>query len=263
ANRSTREPRCRAHPTRERPPRRDPRGGSGNRARPIRLSSGVREAARRRRAPRPAQTPRNAVTVPARGEGGAAVLHSLAEFSGWDQQQLPLHHGQSDTGLTSFLPPGTNPDDALTAAPQGDAGLEAPQVLLGIDAAARRLDAGSQRFEQGMLLLAQGVVDPAPLAPLLDEAGVLEQPQLATDVGLRLAQGVDELTHAQAVRLGHKAAADAQADAVAQRREGAIEVGRREGYCHILKLEYGNMGRAVKPPAERRRTRVAYGRRSV
>src|SRR2546425_1670782 len=99
-----------------------------------------------------------------------------------------------------------------------------------------------------MLLLAQGVVDPAPLAPLLDEAGFLEQPQLAADVGLRLAQDVDELTDAETVRLGHEAASDAEADAIAQGREGAIEVGCREGHCHILRLEYVHMGRAVKSP---------------
>jgi len=99
-----------------------------------------------------------------------------------------------------------------------------------------------------MILLAQRVVGPAPLATLRDEAGFFEKLQLAADVGLRFAQNVHQLADAEAVGRHQQAATDPQAYAVTQRGEGTINVGRGEGRDHILKVEYVNMGSTRQDP---------------
>jgi len=139
-------------------------------------------------------------------------------------------------------------DDAFAAAPQGEAGAKPALVLLRIHTAARRFDAGGERLEEGMILLAQRVVGPAPLATLRDEAGFFEKLQLAADVGLRFAQNVHQLADAEAVGRHQQAATDPQAYAVTQRGEGTINVGRGEGRDHILKVEYVNMGSTRQDP---------------
>jgi len=133
-------------------------------------------------------------------------------------------------------------DDAFAAAPQGEAGAKPALVLLRIHTAARRFDAGGERLEEGMILLAQRVVGPAPLATLRDEAGFFEKLQLAADVGLRFAQNVHQLADAEAVGRHQQAATDPQAYAVTQRGEGTFN---RD---HILKVEYVNMGPTRQDP---------------
>jgi len=75
-----------------------------------------------------------------------------------------------------------------------------------------------------MVRVRELVVDPAALATLHDESCPLEQLQVAADVGLGLAGGIDQLTYAQAARRGEEAAREPHADAVPQRGEEAVGI---------------------------------------
>lgn len=88
---------------------------------------------------------------------------------------------------------------------------------MNVGAAANRLDAAANVFEERMVGVFEPVVDPPPIAVFFDQARALHQLQVSAGVRLRHVQCIHELADAQAFLDCQEAAGDPQTEAVAQR----------------------------------------------
>ena len=88
-----------------------------------------------------------------------------------------------------------------------------------------------------MAYLAQGVINPAAVATLLDQPGGFHQLEVAADVGLRFAEGVAKLADTKAAGGQEQAAGRAKTKAFA---EGGKEVAALR-CCHFHIFQYMNM----------------------
>src|SRR5207247_3722660 len=131
--------------------------------------------------------------------------------------------------LTSFPPARTarhhrGSEHALPVSPQVETRAQAAHVFLDVGTTTDSGNARADAVEQGMVGLAQAVVHPATLAPLLHKPGRLEHLEVPGDVGLGLIQGIDELAYARARRHCEQAAREAQPDAIPKRSKQIIDV---------------------------------------
>lgn len=106
---------------------------------------------------------------------------------------------------------------------QRQARAKAVQVCLDVVAAARGAEAPANALQHGIAGIGETVVDPAAFAALLDQPGVLQDFEIAADVGLGFRERVHELANTQAVvSRGQETTREPETAAFAERGEHRV-----------------------------------------